>query len=412
MPRQMLITCLGCEDTTGPLYQSGAHLADSSVRVPAEPASSLPDSPFGDMPSPSSSVNRSPGKRRDRAGASTAPIQCNACFKNIVLGEMRVFVDEEARGRRDRWVEPEFEVEAVCTPCWKKYKFCSACGGGGRFRTGKWRPKELFLPGRKTCRLSHERLGVYSFDFELRRCPEELTPDDLSTIDSFWVDDFLRTTAQAREMETLDGLDTFDRVMARMHESAAEIGRFLRENPSPGRRRYVVLMWASSTARRRKNTAAGDADRLSPPPSPRPRRLRGFLSLEIDHPAGVMYAGYGAFTPFSRPIFCAVFDLIVGGIQPDLDAAGGPPLHSFWLPARKRLADLPFSSASSATQLLSWRGTGLVPMTQFCALTGVKPDAFVSPMLFPPGVEAFFEPHVASFETLLQWARSNQRRHR
>ena len=36
---------------------------------------------------------------------------------------------------------------------------CTDCGGGGgpRLNVGKWRLKEVFPPGRKTCSLSHSR---------------------------------------------------------------------------------------------------------------------------------------------------------------------------------------------------------------------------------------------------------------
>jgi len=39
----------------------------------------------------------------------------------------------------------------------------SDCGGGGGIRlgTGKWRSKELFKEGKKTCSLRHQRLGAF-----------------------------------------------------------------------------------------------------------------------------------------------------------------------------------------------------------------------------------------------------------
>ncbi|KAJ3125340.1 hypothetical protein HK098_000347 [Nowakowskiella sp. JEL0407] len=49
--------------------------------------------------------------------------------------------------------------EIICRRCNLKYGFCSECGGGGKFRTGKFRPIEMFLNKRKTCMLSHARIG-------------------------------------------------------------------------------------------------------------------------------------------------------------------------------------------------------------------------------------------------------------
>ena len=50
-------------------------------------------------------------------------------------------------------------VELVCVKCESQFSWCSQCGGGSKYRTGKWRPKKLFLPGRKTCKLRSVRLA-------------------------------------------------------------------------------------------------------------------------------------------------------------------------------------------------------------------------------------------------------------
>ncbi|GAA5862693.1 hypothetical protein JCM1840_002643 [Sporobolomyces johnsonii] len=51
-----------------------------------------------------------------------------------------------------------FTVEVVCARCDALFKCCSDCGGGGgRLTPGRWRSKELFPEGRKTCQLSHAR---------------------------------------------------------------------------------------------------------------------------------------------------------------------------------------------------------------------------------------------------------------
>ncbi|KAI8807781.1 hypothetical protein BJ742DRAFT_810760 [Cladochytrium replicatum] len=73
------------------------------------------------------------------------------------------------------WEEPEFGIEFICTSCADKYLFCSECGGGGRNRTGKWRPKELFEKGRKTCSLPHIRIGDATVNYRVLEVPRELT---------------------------------------------------------------------------------------------------------------------------------------------------------------------------------------------------------------------------------------------
>ncbi|GAA6004237.1 hypothetical protein JCM10207_002498 [Rhodosporidiobolus poonsookiae] len=53
---------------------------------------------------------------------------------------------------------PPFTVEVVCARCDALFKCCSDCGGGGgRLTPGRWRCRELFPDGRKTCKLSHTR---------------------------------------------------------------------------------------------------------------------------------------------------------------------------------------------------------------------------------------------------------------
>ncbi|KAI9344639.1 hypothetical protein BDR26DRAFT_1005922 [Obelidium mucronatum] len=58
----------------------------------------------------------------------------------------------------------------VCIPCDTKYLFCSECGGGGKQRTGKYRPRGLFPNGRKTCSLPHVRIGTAEVLYRVYDC--------------------------------------------------------------------------------------------------------------------------------------------------------------------------------------------------------------------------------------------------
>ncbi|KAJ3096998.1 hypothetical protein HDU96_000568 [Phlyctochytrium bullatum] len=97
-------------------------------------------------------------KRRVRKVTQSTPLKCDACTREIGVGGLRM-TEEGDREREGEWVEPPFGVEAICDYCVKHFDFCTQCGGGGAFRTGKWRPRELFLPGRRNCTLSHIRYG-------------------------------------------------------------------------------------------------------------------------------------------------------------------------------------------------------------------------------------------------------------
>ncbi|KAI9102573.1 hypothetical protein DFS34DRAFT_647129 [Phlyctochytrium arcticum] len=70
----------------------------------------------------------------------------------------------------------DFRVEPICVSCRVKYKFCTECGGGGKFRTGKYRPVELFASNRRTCLLSHVRLGGAPVTYETFLSPSQVSP--------------------------------------------------------------------------------------------------------------------------------------------------------------------------------------------------------------------------------------------
>ncbi|KDN41142.1 hypothetical protein K437DRAFT_179760 [Tilletiaria anomala UBC 951] len=71
-------------------------------------------------------------------------------------------------------------VEAICAACDVAFAWCTQCGGGGAYRTGKWRPKQLFPPGRKTCRLRTIRLsGTPSVEIFDIGVPNEPVPRDV-----------------------------------------------------------------------------------------------------------------------------------------------------------------------------------------------------------------------------------------
>lgn len=111
-------------------------------------------------------------KRRRRESRN---IECEVCHLKIGNGVI------EALNQAD------LKVEYVCTDCGDKYMFCSECGGGGKQRTGKWRPKELFEQGRRTCSLPHIRVGNAEVHYKVIRV-EDLTADVLQGIQDVFFD--------------------------------------------------------------------------------------------------------------------------------------------------------------------------------------------------------------------------------
>ncbi|KAJ3142581.1 hypothetical protein HK101_003288 [Irineochytrium annulatum] len=54
---------------------------------------------------------------------------------------------------------PDLSIEPLCARCVREFDFCTNCGGGGTYRTGKYRPREMFARGKRTCGLGHVRVG-------------------------------------------------------------------------------------------------------------------------------------------------------------------------------------------------------------------------------------------------------------
>ncbi|KAJ3112682.1 hypothetical protein HDU96_004312 [Phlyctochytrium bullatum] len=117
-------------------------------------------------------------KRRVKKVTQRTPLKCDACTREIGWGGMRMVDPGSSRDREGEWTEPPFGVEAVCDDCVNNFDFCTQCGGGGNFRTGKWRPRQLFLPGRRGCCHPHIRYGpltdVQCMTF---RCAPDGIPD-------------------------------------------------------------------------------------------------------------------------------------------------------------------------------------------------------------------------------------------
>ncbi|KAJ3191085.1 hypothetical protein HK101_008098 [Irineochytrium annulatum] len=93
------------------------------------------------------------GAEDDAGSAGDGPVKtemtCQICVSTVGTGGVKL-VGGQA---------PGFGVEVICFKCTSDYRFCSKCGGGGLWRSGRWRPKEMFSANRKTCSLPHLRIG-------------------------------------------------------------------------------------------------------------------------------------------------------------------------------------------------------------------------------------------------------------
>ncbi|KAJ3125048.1 hypothetical protein HK100_011014 [Physocladia obscura] len=82
------------------------------------------------------------------------------------------------------WTSPDFSVSLICNSCHTKYLFCSECGGGGKSRTGKYRPRALFPANRRTCSLPHIRIGTTPVSHRVIEAPlSSNNKDDAMVLD-------------------------------------------------------------------------------------------------------------------------------------------------------------------------------------------------------------------------------------
>ncbi|KAA1476421.1 hypothetical protein DENSPDRAFT_807174 [Dentipellis sp. KUC8613] len=173
-----------------------------------------------------------------------------------------------------------FLVEVVCASCLDKYRRCSNCGGGSaRGGIGKWRCKELFENNRKTCSLSHARLGARDMELAVWALPNDLAgrkelPALLEACDTLWREHTLAKMAVpearpppspsllltrspfffmdgAQVLEHQNGIKTYAEIDARVLQHGFSARPLFTQPPqSAHHRTYVALVWAKTRARR------------------------------------------------------------------------------------------------------------------------------------------------------------------
>ncbi|KAI8903787.1 hypothetical protein EDD86DRAFT_250111 [Gorgonomyces haynaldii] len=124
--------------------------------------------------SKSSSKTSTTTKKRKRVDSTK--VECEVCKSTIGTGGVDV-----------SHVDSDMKIEYICTDCSHTYMFCSECGGGGKQRTGKWRPRQLFDQGRRTCSLPHIRVGSVPVHYRVIKL-SEMTPGILSGLQDVFFD--------------------------------------------------------------------------------------------------------------------------------------------------------------------------------------------------------------------------------
>ncbi|KAJ3101069.1 hypothetical protein HDU96_010134, partial [Phlyctochytrium bullatum] len=144
-----------------------------------------------------------------------------------------------------------------------------------RFRTGKWRPVELFSEGRKTCSLSHIRIGNAPLEFKVLRLPDELGDAYANNTNSdvffeecrgVFNDCLFATAAVPEMMEKPSSSLSFAEVNKQIIEEFEQFVSYVqrsnpepRVNSSPSPIRYLSVGYIPQTRKKRGRIVADDS---------------------------------------------------------------------------------------------------------------------------------------------------------
>ena len=228
---------------------------------------------------------------------------CDVCKYALARGELVPVDSRQAIG---------FGVEAVCPSCKDKFQRCSDCGGGGgpRLGVGKWRSVALFPGGRKTCQLSHLRLGsLDEMSYDIHQV-NELPAHELANLLELCSE--IHYTSIVTSLATPDALEggspaarTFDEVHRMGVDGWSLYEHLLQEDVevTEGKRRYVGLRWSTPVPRKKAKTPKSSAARpcasspVKAPDSPLPagtilrpgKKLVGVVIGELDLAEGSLF---------------------------------------------------------------------------------------------------------------------------
>lgn len=229
-------------------------------------------------------------------------VTCDVCTRDIATGRTSI----KATGE-----DVPFGIEVICQRCRLKYKRCSDCGGSGgpRLGVGKWRSEELFPGSRKTCALSHLRLGTLadmSFDiWAIKDLPLDELDDLIRLCRETYSTNITSGLAVPEMLEPVEGLaKTFAEVERMAIDSWVMVEPMLRIDVEPvkGIRRYIALRWSEPPPRKKNRAKSGmkheddESSFKSPPDLSAPtiavrkgKNLAGFVIGELDLSLGSLF---------------------------------------------------------------------------------------------------------------------------
>ncbi|RKO93096.1 hypothetical protein BDK51DRAFT_45092, partial [Blyttiomyces helicus] len=307
-------------------------------------------------------------RKRVQAWGPGAEFDCDVCMRRIGSGGVRMVKDEwggnaasacKAKNNeamespemgRDEWIEPGFGVEVIC----------SKCGGGGTFRTGKWRPSDIFTPGRKTCTLAHLRVGPTTpLDIRTWHLPYEAEYDheseDLGTVTlrgrdalvallpeirEAYEDGFITNLALPSVMEAFSILSTWELLRSRLARAWDE-ARAIFFDEQPGIRTLICLAWMP-TARSTRAAARGPPKKQPPTSTPSAsaagRHMVAFIAVRWHLADGTLLfvnsADRGT-DPTPSGTSAELVRRIIARVRADVEREHLPPVRHVWAHMRR-----------------------------------------------------------------------------
>ncbi|KAJ3183919.1 hypothetical protein HDU87_006037 [Geranomyces variabilis] len=245
-----------------------------------------------------------------------------------------------------------FRAEILCASCKSKYRLCTECGGGGRFRTGKYRPMELFAEGRRTCSLSHVRIGGAPLFFEIYSAPAELTDKLISETRDVHIDGFSGLYMCPEIIEVPAGnLDSFAKMESWCYEGWQGAENLIRTEKA-GLKKYLAAVYFDQKSSKMRGTGskrtmpATTTDSGATPPPASTRFQVGYLMMEWDIANGTALLTNGylrSMAPSTLPILRGLAERLLRKALEDraqMRDPSVPEIRHIWVLARRQHARL------------------------------------------------------------------------
>jgi hypothetical protein len=236
---QHMMICEGCGIELGFAFLRGTYTCETEHPVRLHCQNCIASSNCQELDLQMKSNDRK-RKRKD-----SKSIDCEVCRCKIGTGNLFLSSEEEVKS------------EFVCTDCGNKYMFCSECGGGGKQRTGKWRPRELFEQGRRTCSLPHIRVGAAELHYKVIPV-EEITADILLGIQDVFFDCMLSLYCVPNVMATYK-YGTFDVIKRDIERLWLKSVLDVLTNKVLSGRKYITVAWIH---KRHRNKGMGRSNSM------------------------------------------------------------------------------------------------------------------------------------------------------